>query len=219
MSIAGTAVERRLSTGLLILFCILGGVGGYLSAGKLEDPAITLNSALAVTPWPGATAAEVAAEVSEVLDSEIQRLDEIGFITSRNRPGQSVIEVHIRDTFDGQQLPQIWDRLRARVADATPVLPAGAPAPEVNDSFGDIYGIYFAVTSAGFTDAEVHEIARFLCREMLAVRGVGNLELLGLPEEAVFVEPDRAMLANLGAAPGCARRRRSRTRPVSPCAA
>jgi multidrug efflux pump subunit AcrB len=202
MSIARSAIERPLYTWLLILFCVFGGIGGYLSVGKLEDPGITLKSALVITPWPGATASEVAGEVSEVLESEIQQLDEIDYITSRNTPGLSVIEVHIRDTFDGRHLPQIWDKLRARVSDAAPRLPNGALTPEVNDSFGDIYGIYFAVTAPGFSDAEVHDIARFLRREMLAVRGVGNVELLGLPEEAVFVEPDQAILANLGVPPG-----------------
>lgn len=97
MGIARTAVERPLYTWILILFCLFGGIGGYLAVGKLEDPAITLKSALVVTPWPGATASEVATQVSEVLESEIQRMDEIDYITSRNTPGLSVIEVHIRD--------------------------------------------------------------------------------------------------------------------------
>ena len=202
MRLARTAIERPLYTWLLILFCLFGGVGGYFAVGKLEDPAITLKSALVVTPWPGATASEVSAQVSEVLESEIQRLDEIDYITSRNTPGLSVIEVHIRDTFDGSALPQIWDKLRARVTDATPSLPSGALPPQVNDSFGDIYGLYFAVTAPGFSDAEIHDFARFLRREMLGVRGVADAELRGLPEEAVFVEPDPAMLANLGVPPG-----------------
>ncbi|MCH8467851.1 MAG: efflux RND transporter permease subunit, partial [Roseinatronobacter sp.] len=80
MNIARTAIERPLYTWLLILFCLFGGLGGYFAVGKLEDPAITLKSALVITPWPGATAAELATQVSEVLESEIQRLDEIDFI-------------------------------------------------------------------------------------------------------------------------------------------
>ncbi|MBQ2259754.1 MAG: efflux RND transporter permease subunit [Loktanella sp.] len=202
MSIARAAIERPLYTWLLILFCIFGGIGGYLSVGKLEDPSITLKSALVITPWPGATAAEMASDVSEVLESEIQKLDELDFITSRNTPGLSVIEVNIRDTFDGSELPQVWDKLRARVADAIPNLPSGVLTPEINDSFGDIYGIYLAITAPGFDDAEIHDIARFLRRELLGIRGVANVELLGLPEEAVFVEPDQAILTNLGVPPG-----------------
>ncbi|MFN3847313.1 MAG: efflux RND transporter permease subunit, partial [Paracoccaceae bacterium] len=202
MSIARLSIERPLYTWLLILFCVFGGIGGYVSVGKLEDPGITLKSALVITPWPGATAAEVAAEVSEVLESEIQKLDEIDYVTSRNTPGLSVIEVHIRDTFGGYELPQVWDRLRARVSDVTPNLPAGTLAPQINDSFGDIYGIYFAVTAPGLSDPELHDTARFLRREMLSVKGVANVQLLGLPQEAVFVEPYQAALANLGVPPG-----------------
>ncbi|MEE4348570.1 MAG: efflux RND transporter permease subunit, partial [Paracoccaceae bacterium] len=201
MRLARHAIERPLYTWLAILFCIFGGIGGYLSVGKLEDPGITLKSALVITPWPGATAAEVAAEVSEVLESEIQTLGEIDYITSRNTPGLSVIEVHIKDTFDGSALPQVWDRLRARVADAQADLPAGTLPPRINDSFGDIYGIYYAVTAPGFSDAALHEIATHLRREMLSVDGVAGAELLGLPEEAVFVEPDQATLATAGVPP------------------
>ena len=201
MRIARAAIDRPLYTWLLMLFCLVGGIGGYLAVGKLEDPGITLKSALVVTHWPGATASEVATQLSEVLESELQRMEEIDYLTSRNTPGLSVIEVHVRDTFAGRQLPQIWDKLRARVADAAPRLPAGAQTPQINDSFGDIFGIYFAVTAPGFSDAEIHEIARHLRRAGLAVRGVGDAELRGLPEEAVFVEPDPATLANLGVPP------------------
>lgn len=66
--------------------------------GSRRDPGITLKSALVVTPWPGATAAEMAADISEVLESEIQTMGEVDYITSRNRPGLSVIEVHVHDT-------------------------------------------------------------------------------------------------------------------------
>ena len=202
MSIARFSIDRPLYTWMLILFCLFGGIGGYLSVGKLEDPGITLKSALVITPWPGATAAEVGAEVSEVLESALQTLDEIDHVTSRNTPGLSVIEVHIKDTYDGTELPQVWDRLRSKVSDARGALPAGTRPSQINDSFGDIYGIYYAVTAPGFTDAELHEIASHLRREMLAVPGVAGAELRGLPQEAVFVEPDSATLANIGVPPG-----------------
>ena len=202
MDIARNAIARPLYTWILIAFCIGGGIGGYISVGKLEDPGITLKSALVITPWPGASAAEVATEVSEVLESEIQTLEEIDYITSRNTPGLSVIEVYIRDTFDGSELPQVWDKLRARVADAAVELPAGTLPSQINDSFGDIYGIYYAVTAPGFSDADLHAFASYMRREMLSVQGVAGAELLGLPEEAVFVEPDQAALANVGVPPG-----------------
>jgi multidrug efflux pump subunit AcrB len=202
MSIARTAIERPIYTWILILFCLLGGAFGYVSVGKLEDPTFTLKTALVITPYPGATADEVASEVSEVLEGEIQRMGAVDYITSRNTPGLSVIEVEIKPTYDGADLPQVWDELRTRVADAAPRLAEGALPSRINDDFGDIFGVYYAVTAPGFSDAELHEIAQFLRREVLSVPGVANADLLGLPEEAIFVEPDSRSLASIGVPPG-----------------
>ena len=202
MKIARTSIERPLYTWIFMLFCLIGGAVGYLSVGKLEDPLFTLKSALVITPYPGASAAEVSSEISEVLETEIQQMDEIKTITSRNTPGVSVIEIEVRDSYDGEALPQVWDDLRDRVSDAAADLPAGAEPSIVNDDFGDVFGIFYAVTAPGFTDAEIWEISNYLRREVLSVDGVANAQIMGLPEEAIFVEPDSDTVSNLGVDPG-----------------
>ena len=55
-----------------------------------------------------------------------------------------------------------------------------------------------AVTSPGLTDGERHELATFLRRELLAVEGVADVDVSGLPDEAIFVEPNMAITSNLG---------------------
>ncbi|QBF30981.1 efflux RND transporter permease subunit [Thalassococcus sp. S3] len=202
MKIARLSIEKPLYTWLLILFCLFGGAAGYMSVGKLEDPVFTLKSALVITPFPGASASEVATEVSEVLEAEIQQLDEVNYIRSRNTPGLSVITVEVKDIYDGTELPQIWDDLRDRVENVRPDLPDGAVTPIINDSFGDVFGLYYAITAPGFSDAEVWEIATFLRRELLSVQGVANAEVLGLPEEVIYVEPSSQSLRSLGVSPG-----------------
>jgi len=201
MQIARFSIEKPLYTWILILFCVFGGAAGYISVGKLEDPVFTLKSALIVTSYPGATASDVAIEVSEVLEAEIQQMDEVDFITSNNTPGLSVIEVTIKDTYDGTELPQVWDDMRDRVADAVPNLPPDALTPTVNDSFGDVYGLLYAVSAPGYSDAAVWDMATFLRRELLTVDGVANAEVLGLPEEAIFVEPASQSLTSFGVPP------------------
>ena len=201
MQIARYSIEKPLFTWLLILFCLFGGIAGYSSVGKLEDPVFTLKSALIITPYPGATASEVAIEVSEVLEAEIQQMGEVDTITSRNVPGLSVIEVEMKDIYDGGDLPQIWDDLRHRVDNIRGNLPPGTLPPTINDSFGDVFGVFYAVTAPGFSDSQIWEIATYLRREVLTVPGVANVEVLGLPEEAIFVEPFTQSLVNLGVAP------------------
>ncbi|WP_424973150.1 efflux RND transporter permease subunit [Dinoroseobacter sp. S76] len=201
MQIARFSIQNPLYTWLLILFCLFGGAAGYLGVGKLEDPVFTLKSALVITPYPGAAASEVAVEVSEVLEAELQQMDEVDYIESTNTPGLSVIEVTIKDTYDGTELPQVWDDLRDRVDNATGDLPPGALPPTVNDSFGDVYGLLYAVTTPEYEDAAIWDIATFLRRELLTVEGVANAQVLGLPEEAIYVEPSSEILASLGVPP------------------
>ncbi|MBQ4826175.1 efflux RND transporter permease subunit [Leisingera sp. HS039] len=196
MDIARGSINRPLYTWLIMLAALLGGIWGFLNLGRLEDPAFTIKSAVIATQYPGASSAQVALEVSEPLESAIQKMGEVKLITSVNRPGSSLIEVEMQDTYDGTELPAIWTKLRAEVRDAARALPDGVSQPYVNDGFGDVFGLFYAVTAEGFTDAEKHELATYLRRELLTVDGVADVEITGLPPEAVFVEPKMAVAVN-----------------------
>lgn len=201
MRIARSSIDRPVSTWLIILICLAGGLWGFLSLGRLEDPAFTIKQAVVETRYPGASAQQVAEEVSEPLESAIQKMGEVDRIGSINRPGVSLIEVLIKSEFDASELPAIWTKLRARVRDAALRLPPGVGSPLVNDSFGDVFGLYYAVTAEGFTDAEKHRLATFLRRELLAVEGVADVNVRGLPEESIFIEPNLALAVNLNVPP------------------
>ncbi len=196
MDIARASIDRPIMTWILILACLLGGIAAFFSLGRLEDPAFSIKTAAVITEYPGASAAVVAREVSEPLESAIQQMGEVDYITSRNTPGLSIIEIEIKETVAGPELPDAWTKLRARVGDAAPALPEGASTPFVDDKFGDVFGIYFAVTAEGFSDAERHRLARYVRREVLTVDGVADVDVGGLPAEAIYVEPNLAILAN-----------------------
>ncbi len=169
--------------------------------GRLEDPAFSIKTAVVVTSYPGATAEQVAKEISEPIESAIQNVVDVDEIVSINTPGQSLIEVEIKPHVTGDELPAVWTKLRARVSDATFSLPEGASEPYVDDGFGDVFGLYFAVTANGFSDAEVHQLGKYLRRELIAVDGVADVDLRGLPEEAIFVEPDLSLAAKQNVPP------------------
>jgi multidrug efflux pump subunit AcrB len=199
MDIARTSIDRPVYTWIIMLICLLGGIWGFNALGRLEDPAFTIKTAIVVTQYPGASAEEVALEVSEPIESEIQKMGEVKDIQTMNQPGLSWITVNMRDQYDGNELPGIWTKLRNRVAEAA--MPSGTSTPFVNDSFGDVYGLYFAVAAPGFSDAEINDLASYLRRELLGVDGVSNVALSGVPNEVIFVEPDMALSATMGIPP------------------
>ncbi len=187
-NLARLSIEKPVLTWLIVLACLFGGFWGFDTVGRLEDPAFTIKEAIVFTPYPGASAEEVEAEVSEYLETAIQQMSQLDEVSSESSPGMSEIHVLVRDEFDGAELPQIWDELRKRVSDAQGGLPPGAGPSRVFDDFADVYGILYAVATPGYSDAEVREISDYLRRELLTVDGVSKVEVAGVPEERIYIE-------------------------------
>ena len=146
MDLARYAICKPVNIWVLVLICLVGGVVAFFEMGRLEDPEFTIKEAIVTVQYPGATALEVEQEVTEPLESAIQELSEVKQIRSRSMIGLAEIRVEIQDRYSGEQLDQIWDQLRSKVEDARQQLPPGLDPPLVNDDFGDVYGIFFALT-------------------------------------------------------------------------
>jgi multidrug efflux pump subunit AcrB len=201
MDLARYAIGKPVNIWVLVLMCLIGGVLAFFEMGRLEDPEFTIKEAIVTVQYPGATALEVEQEVTEPLESAIQELSEVKEIRSRSLIGLAEIRVEIQDRYSGEQLDQIWDQLRNKVGDAQQKLPPGLDPPLVNDDFGDVYGIFFALTGDGLTLKELHEVAKDLRRGLITAEGVGQVEIAGVREERILVEVDQARLAALRLSP------------------
>ncbi|WP_193092471.1 efflux RND transporter permease subunit [Halomonas colorata] len=198
MDIAKRSIEKPINTWLIVVICLLGGIWGFNTVGKLEDPSFTIPYAIINTPYPGATAEEVEEEVTERLERAIQEMEQLDVLDSKSLPGRSEIQVEIQDNYGSNQLPQIWDELRSKVNDAQSDLPQGALASQVNDDFGEVYGLFYAVTAEGFSAREVRDISTFLQREILAVPGVARVTTAGEREESIYIDISNERLTTLG---------------------
>ena len=201
MDFARYAITRPVNIWILVLTCLLGGILAFFEIGRLEDPEFTIKQAIVNVQYPGATALEVEQQVTEPLESAIQQMSQIKEIRSRSMPGIAEIRVEMQDRYDGDALPQIWDELRNKINDAQGDLPPGIEPPQVNDDFGDVYGIFYALTGDGLTLKELHETAKDLRRALLTADGVGKVEIAGVQEERILVEVDQAQLAAMNIAP------------------
>jgi len=178
---------------------IIGGLVAYQNIGRLEDPEFTIKQALIITPYPGASAGEVAQEVSNPIEIACQQLAQLDYVESESTRGRSVVTVNIKDHYDRGSMPQVWDELRRKIADVQAQLPPAIRGQSmVIDDFGDVYGIFFAVTGDGFSFPEIRRYVEFLRRELLQVPGVKSVALFGEQREVVFLEISRQRLAQLG---------------------
>ncbi|RAK01429.1 efflux RND transporter permease subunit [Aliidiomarina maris] len=198
LDVAGYSIEKPLYPWLLLVLCLFGGIWGFLSVGKLEDPSFSIPTAIINTEYPGASAREVEEEVTERLERAIQELSQIDTIRSVSMPGRSEIEVEIDSSFHSSQFPQIWDELRRKVNDAQRELPQGTNPSVVNDDFGEVYGLFYAVTSPGYSAHDISQLSRFLQRELLTVENVARVSTAGEREEVIYIDIPQERLNRLG---------------------
>jgi multidrug efflux pump subunit AcrB len=182
-----------------MVLAILGGFAAYRQMGRLEDPEFTIKEALIVTPYPGASAEEVAKEVTNPIERAVQQLGQLDRVESESSRGTSIVSARILDQYHKDRIPQVWDELRRKINDVQPQLPPAVRGNSmVIDDFGDVYGIFLAITGDGYSSAELRRYAEFLRRELLLVQDVKKVELFAAQNEVVYLEISRQRLAQLG---------------------
>ena len=202
MKIAEWSLRNRVTVLVLTFVTVLGGLQAYQNLGRLEDPEFTIKDAVIVTQYPGASAEEVEQEVTDRIELAVQQLGQLKEIReSYSTRGLSIVKVRIKDRYDATKLPQVWDEMRRKVGDAQGKLPPGAGPSIVNDDFGDVFGIFFAVTGDEYSNAELNEVVKMLRKELVLVQDVAKVEVYGVSPEALYVELDRDRLSKLGLSP------------------
>ena len=198
MNIAKFSIERRVITLVLTLVMLGAGLLSYEGLSRLEDPEFTIKEALIITPYTGASAAEVEEEVTDRLEKAAQQMGQLKFIESKSDRGLSTITVTIKDKYQKEALQQVWDELRRKIGDVQNELPPGAGTSIVVDDYGDVYGIFVAVHGDGYSYAEIKDVVDLLRRELLLVEDVGKIDTFGERVEAVYVELNRDRMSQLG---------------------
>ena len=191
-------LKNRAVTWLLLVLVLAGGLFSYVHMGKLEDAPFTIKQALVLTPYPGASPAEVQEQVTDVLEESIQSLGELYYLKTENRAGMSKITVYVKKEIRADQMQQLWDKLRRKVSDVQSKLPAGAGPSVVNDDFGDVLGVFYGITGDGRTYRELEDQAKLLKNELLKVKDVARVEVYGMQTPTIDVTVRPSVLARGG---------------------
>lgn len=201
MNFTEYALKNRSLVYFFVLVLVIGGIYSFFTMSKLEDPAITVKQAMVVTTYPGASAWQVELQVTDVLEKSIRSMGDLDHVESRSMDDVSEILVELSSTVPLADLQQSWDILRRKVANVQSQLPAGAQASLVLDDFGDVYGMFYAMTSDGLGYQEMMDYAQLVRRTMLDVEGVSSVDIYGERQSCINIEFLEDKMANLGVHP------------------
>ncbi|MBF9016426.1 MULTISPECIES: efflux RND transporter permease subunit [unclassified Oceanispirochaeta] len=197
MNIAEIAIEKKVITYIVMVLLLVGGFIGFQNMGKLEDPDFTIREVRVITMYPGATPSEVEEEVSDIIEQAAQQLPDVEEVSSESSNGMSIVTVKFFMGINSEEYRQLYDELRRKVNDAQTSLPPGTGPSLVNDDFGDVFGIFYAITGDGFTQKELYDYTEDLEKALLLVPGVSKVELWGVPQEVIYVEISRTMISSM----------------------
>ncbi len=198
LNISRWALEHSaLTRYLLIVLMVLGSVA-YFQLGQDEDPPFTFRAMALRVFWPGATAQQVAEQVTDKLEKTLQEVPYSDKIRSYSKPGEALIIFQVRDSSPPKEMAQIWYTVRKKIGDMRATLPAGVVGPFFNDEFGDVYGSIYALSADGFTYQELKDQADRVRQRLLNVKNVNKVAVFGAQDEKLFVEISQKRLAQLG---------------------
>ncbi|MET3440027.1 multidrug efflux pump subunit AcrB [Variovorax paradoxus] len=182
---------------LMVVLMVLGAFA-YFQLGQDEDPPFTFRAMVVRTYWPGATAQQVAEQVTDKLERTLQEAPYADKIRSYSKPGESQIIFQIKDSSKAADVANVWYTVRKKIGDMRNTLPPGVQGPFFNDDFGDVYGVIYALESEGFSYAELKTLADDVRQQLLRVKDVAKVDQFGVQDEKVYVEISQKRVAQLG---------------------
>jgi len=197
-NISRWALEHPALTRYLMVVLVVLGFAAYFQLGQDEDPPFTFRVMVVQAFWPGATAQQMADQVTDKIERALQDVPYADKIRSYTKPGESLTIFQVADGAPPKEVAGLWYQVRKKVGDIRGRLPPGVQGPYFNDDFGDVYGSIYALSADGFTAEELRQYAERVRSQLLRIPDVAKVELFGVQAEKVFVEVSSKRLAQLG---------------------
>lgn len=197
-NISRWALQHAPLTRYLLWVMLLLGGAAYFQLGQDEDPPFTLRVMVIQAFWPGATAQQVAEQVTDKIERVLQEVPGSDRIRSYTKPGESFTLFWLKESTPPAEVSTIWYQTRKKIGDMRHTLPQGVYGPFMNDEFGDVYGSIYALSADGFSMEELRQFAESVRSRFLHVPDVAKVELYGAQEEKIYIEIPQRRLAQLG---------------------
>ena len=192
------ALEHVPLTRYLMVVLMLLGFAAYFQLGQDEDPPFTFRAMVIHTNWPGATAQQVAEQVTDKIERTLQEVPYADKIRSYSKPGESQVIFELKDSSKPAEVANTWYQVRKKIGDMRHTLPGNIQGPFFNDEFGDVYGVIYALRGEGFGYAELKDFADDTRQRLLRVKDVAKVEQFGVQPEKIWIEVSQKRLAQLG---------------------
>jgi HAE1 family hydrophobic/amphiphilic exporter-1 len=191
--LAEICIRRPVFATMLVLSLVVVGLASYFNLDVDRFPAVDLPMVRISTRLPGASPAEVEAQVSQPIEEAVNAIEGIKELRSINGPGSSFIIV----TFElNRSIDAAAQDVRDRVATVLRDLPRDADPPIIIKSDQDLSPVLSIALAGDRSQRELTEIADKIVKVQLERSpGVAEVEIFGGLQRAINVWVDADRLA------------------------
>ena len=179
-----------LVTAVLMVF----GIVALKKMPRNEFPQFTIRQGVIVGVYPGATSAEVEAQLTKVVENYIFGYQEVRKekTTSLSREGMMYIFVELNDNV--KNADQFWSKLKHGLDELKMTLPTGVLALVANSDFGDTAAELITLSSDTKSYKELEEQLKKLESECRRIPASSKIKHYGLQKEKIYVNVKPEML-------------------------
>jgi multidrug efflux pump subunit AcrB/outer membrane protein TolC len=175
---------------IIVIISVLLMVFGIVALQKMprnEFPQFTIRQGVIVGVYPGATSAEVEAQLTKVVENYIFGYQEVRKekTTSLSREGMMYIFVEMNDNV--KNADQFWSKLKHGLDELKMTLPTGVLALVTNSDFGDTVAELITLSSDTKSYKELEEQLKKLESECRRITASSKIKHYGLQKEKIYV--------------------------------
>ena len=178
---------------------VVGGIAGFTTRPKREDPKSQARVGSITTRFPGASPAEIEALISEPIEQSLREAQAIQSIDAHSFAGVSFVSIRLTD--ETSNVRKSWLDIQDKLATVTDELPKGASVPAlVHEKRWNPHTVVVAIvdhSAIATSPAVLSRWAKELESRMRFVPGTRFSERFGSPQEEVLVSVDAKSLAAL----------------------
>ncbi len=190
-------IQKNRVTLTIVLFFLVGGLIAYFNMPRAKDPKFTVHTAVLTTVFAGATPSRIESLITIPLERQLRQINEIQRIKSISKNGISTIYIDVNQKY--KKLDPIWDKVRKKAQSVE--LPKQAQKPRLDENYDEVYGTLITIVGEGFTYSELEKIATNVKEDLLSLKDIGNIKIIGQQKQHIYIEFSNAKLAELGLSP------------------
>lgn len=197
-SFVEAAMRNRQIVFMVTILLIILGVFALLHMPRQEFPVFTIRQGLVIAAYPGATAEQVAQQLTPEVERYLFSYKEVNKrkTYSYSRDGLMIIFVELNDNVNNAD--EFWSKLKHGLNLLKAQLPAGVIALYADNDFGDTSALLISLEGDHSSYRELETYLNQLEDRLRRIESVSKLRHYGLQQEQISIYLDKSKLEKYG---------------------